>query len=479
MDMAAHTASRWVCVILQGLMVFALAGAAAPARAEQRALIVGLGRYDIPEISLPSIDLDVDRVHAMLNMMGFQDRQIHILQDEAATSSAVIAEFSGWLKQGVQPNDRVVFYFSGHGSNVPDFEGEEDNDVSQVLVTYDVKRVRVQGKPSLSGVLVDTRISQLLAAIPSKNILFIADSCHSGTVTRAIKLTNHSLDSGPVFVKSFDYPGMPVSAKMATRAVNVREPKWDPKVNYVALTAAADTQEAIGTSKGGMFTIGLTEAVQRRVDAGQSITLKDLRAETEDYIRSKTDKDQTFTPQLTGNPTLADAALKVAAPGSDGPNRKRLLELAAAQPQHFELTASKAQYAIDEPVTLSFAIPAAGYLNVVTVDAKDNALVLFPNRYQQDNAVTAGAFTVPTPKMGFDLLASPPTGPTLVVAFVSSEAINFYQETADDRDENGFIKVDFSSLSPSATRAIRIAPRNSQRYAAQLQLQIAEAAAGH
>src|SRR5579863_4277559 len=280
--MRQRTTMRRTSRCLPTLALALLCWAPQHAWAEQRALLVGVGKLDIPGNDLPSIELDLDRMHAMLNLMGFQDRQIHILQDEAATSSAVIAEFSGWLKQGVQPNDRVVFYFSGHGSNVPDFEGEEDNDVSQVLVTYDVKRVRVQGKPSLSGVIVDTRISQLLAAIPSKNILFIADSCHSGTVTRSIKLTNHSLDSGPVFVKSFDYPGMPVSAKMATRAVDVREPKWDPKVNYVALTAAADTQEAIGTSKGGMFTLGLTEAVQRRVEAGQSITLKDLRAETED-----------------------------------------------------------------------------------------------------------------------------------------------------------------------------------------------------
>jgi len=462
--------------LLHGLMVLALCALASPVRAEQRALIVGVGRYDLPEINLPAIELDVDAMHQMLNLMGFEDRQIHILQDEAATSTAVINEFSGWLRQGVQPNDRVVFYFSGHGSNVPAFEGDEDNDLSQVLVTHDVKRVRERGKPTLSGVIIDTRISQLLAAIPSKNILFIVDSCHSGTVTRDIVLGNHSLDSGRVYVKSFDYPGMPSAPAVHTRAVDVREPKWDPKVNYVSLTAAADTEEAIGTSKGGIFTIGLTESVKRHINEGKSLTVKELRADAEEYIRSKTDKQQRHTPQLTGNPRLADATLKMVAPGADGPNRKRLLELAAGQTQHFDVAAPSKQYTVGEALKLTFTVPAAGYLNVVTVDAKDNALVLFPNKYQQDNSVTPGAFAVPTPKMNFDLQAAAPTGSTLVVAFVTADPINFYQETIDDRDENGFIKVDFAALSPTATRAISVVPRASQHSSGQLELQVVDAA---
>src|ERR1700677_4601034 len=135
-----------------------------PGFAEQRALLVGVGKLDIPGNDLPSIELDLDRMHEMLNLMGFEDRQIHTLQDEAATSTAVIAEFNGWLKQGVQPNDRVVFYFSGHGSNIPDLRGDQDEGVSQVLVTHDVKRIHDKGGASLGGVVPDYRIAELLAA---------------------------------------------------------------------------------------------------------------------------------------------------------------------------------------------------------------------------------------------------------------------------------------------------------------------------
>jgi hypothetical protein len=476
---------RAACILNALLLVGGALACAVPrpALAEQRALLVGVGKLDIPGNDLPSIELDLDRMHEMLNLLGFEDRQIHTLQDESATSARVIAEFNTWLKQGVQPDDRVVFYFSGHGSNIPDERGDQDDDASQVLVTHDVKWARVKAGPSLAGVLPDFRIAELLAAIPSHNVLFIVDSCHSGTVTRSFNLNNHSLGASPVYVKSLNYPGMPSPPPHAvTRGLasstERKEPQWDPQANYIAITAAADNQEAIGTMNGGVFTLGLTDAVKRLTSEGKSPTPRELRDDADAYIRSKVDKNQLYTPQIMGNQTLADKPIQVIAlNASNGPNRKRLLELVAQQPQHIELTASNSQYLVDQPVKLTLKLPSDGFLNVVSVDSKDNATVLFPNGLQPGNAVSAGTFSFPTPQMTFDLLAAEPIGPTLVVAFLSSDPINFYQDTVEDRDEAGHIKVDFPQLSHTATRAIRVAPRRQDIYAAQLELQILPAAA--
>jgi hypothetical protein len=452
-----------------------------PGIAEQRALLVGVGKLDIPGNDLPSIDLDLDAMHEMLNLMGFADRQINTLRDEAATSAAVIAEFNGWLKQGVQPEDRVVFYFSGHGSNIPDEHGDQDDDVSQVLVTHDVKWTHVKAGASLTGVLPDFRIAELLAGIPSRNVLFIVDSCHSGTVTRSFSLDNHSLGTSPVYAKSYNYPGMPTQPPHTTTrglgdSKERKEPQWDPHTNYIAITAAADNQEAIGTLDGGIFTLGLTNAVKQLTSEGKNPTPRELRDAADAYIRTKVDKSQLYIPQIMGNEALADAPIKVISlNASNGPNRKHLLDLVAQQAQHIDLVASKTQYAVDEPVKLTLKVPADGYLNVVSVDAKDSATVLFPNGIQQTNQVSAGSFTFPTAQMAFDLLAAEPLGPTLVVAFLTSDPINFYQDTVEDRDAAGHIKLDFVSLSHTATRAIRVAPRKSENYAAQLDLQIVAA----
>ena len=242
------------------------------------------------------------------------------------------------------------------------------------------------------------------------------------------------------------------------------------------MLSANPSPKAIGTMSGGVFTTGLTQALAASTAAHQPISIAQLRERTTDYIRSKVDAKEVHHPQVTGSPTLAAQPVAFAeqAPAA-GPNRSRLLDLAAAQSKHFPLGAGRTQFAVDESVKLELTLPSSGWLNIVTVDADDNATVLFPNKLHGDNAVAAGKFTFPTADMKFDLLASEPVGRTLVVAFLSAEPLNFFEETIDDRDEQGNIKVDFPSLSHSATRALRIAPRRAETASAQLELQIVAA----
>ena len=447
---------------------------AAPLSAEQRALLVGVGQYETPGIDLPGIDLDLERMHDTLVRMGFTDAQIHTLRDGEATSTHVIESFETWLKQGVQPQDRVVFYFSGHGSNIPDTNGDEDDGVDEVLVTHDMKRARINGRPSLTGVVVDDKLGQLIAALPSRNVWIIVDSCHSGTITRSFNLKNRSLARDAVYKKSFNYPGMPTPApRVTTRSIRRAGGPVSNADNYVSLTAAGDGEEAIGTSKGGVFTIGLTEAFTRLATQGKAVTVSALKDEAAAYIRSKVDQQLVHTPQLTGSPRLATGALQlVSTTPAEGPNRMRLAELIAAQGGALKVTASAPRYAVDQPVSLTVEVPAAGHLNVVTVDADDAATVIFPNRHQTDNAVKPGTLRIPAEDMDFELLASEPLGRTLVVAFLTSAPLNFYNETLDERDAQGRISVDFPTLSHTATRAIRVAPRQARAYAGQVEFEV-------
>jgi hypothetical protein len=443
--------------------------------AEQRALLVGVGKYSAPGNDLPGIDLDVNRMRDTLNVMGFDDSQIHTLLDQEATAANVISEVSGWLTEGVQPNDRVVFYFSGHGSHVPDFDGDEPDGVDEVLVTHDVRRARVEGRSTLVGVVKDDEFNALLSAIPSQNILTIVDACHSGTSTRSFNLDDKSLASDPVFAKSFMYEGMPVRTKVArSRGVDIIAADESSDVNFVSISAADDDEKAIGTSKGGIFTIGLSNAIIEAAKTGNSITLTALRDQASAYIQSKLVGDRIHHPQVTGNSRLANGALQIV-PLADGngPNQKRLLELVGEQSSELALKATKTIYVIDDPVELSMRIPAGGgYLNVVTVDAQDNATVLFPNQFQLDNAVSAGAFSIPTETMAFELPASEPLGPTLVAAFVTQDPINFHEQAIEGRDADGKVNVAFTTLSATATRAIRIAPKRKQMYAAAVELSV-------
>lgn len=443
--------------------------AATVASAEQRALLVGVGQYAVPGIDLPGIDLDIERMRETLTVMGFEDRQIRSLIDSQATSRKVIGEFRSWLRDGVNAEDRVVFYFSGHGSNVPDLSGDEDDGVDEVLLAHDVRRVTREGKRTLIGVIDDDTMASLIAGIPSNNIWIIVDACHSGTVTRDIVLDNLSLGDNPVFEKSFTYAGMPEGNQF----VFDREFTAKSEPNFVSMSAAGDNEKALGGFSGGIFTIGLTKAIEQAARDGESLTINELRDKAAAYIREHVDESKLYHPQVTGSERLANGALNIIPlEGGNGPNRQRLLAMLEEQGNTFELTANQAMYSIDEPIELTLNIPMSGYLNLVTVDSKDTATVLFPNRYHADNAVTPGSFVVPTKRMEFELFASEPLGPTLVVGFVTNDPVNFYESSLDQRDKDGNINVVFTSMSRVATRAIRVAPRKKEMYAAQLEITV-------
>ena len=439
------------------------------ATAEERALLVGVGKYSVPGIDLPAIDLDLERMRETLILMGFEDSQIKSLLDEKATSKNVVREFKTWLRDGVEAEDRVVFYFSGHGSNTPDFNGDEEDGVDEVLVTHDVRRVRKNGRSALSGVVDDDTLAELLAAIPSNNIWFIVDACHSGTMTRDIVMDNLTLGKEPIYTKSFAYSGMPTGRSIASDT----EFEKSTTDNYVSISAAADDEQAIGTTQGGVFTIGLSEAIRAAAESGTPIDINALRDAAAAYIEQKVDPWAVHHPLVTGNAQLASGALPIIQlENGNGPNRERLLALVDEQAARFEMTANQSRYAIDEPVELTMDIPMDGYLNVVTVDSRDNATVLFPNRYHDDHSVAKGTFAIPTAKMAFELPASEPLGTTLVVAFVSPQPINFYEASLDERNADGTLNVDFSRMSHVATRAIRVAPKAQPVQAAMLEIEV-------
>ena len=439
------------------------------ALAEQRALLVGVGKYAVSGIDLPGIDLDLERMQDTLNVMGFEDSQIRQLLDGDATSKNVIRGFEIWLKQGVKAEDRIVFYFSGHGSNTPDLDGDEPDGVDEVLVTHDVRRIKQNGRPALSGVVTDDKLAALIADIPSKNIWIIVDACHSGTVSRGLTMDNMTLGEDTVFVKSFTYTGMPEGKQF----VFDREFEKGGEMNFVSISAAADGEKAIGTSRGGVFTIGMTEAITRISKTGGTVTVNQLRDYAGQYIKEHVDESRVHNPQVNGSEELATGALQVVpVTAENGPNRRRLIQLVAEQKKEFELASSKTTYVIDDPVEISMDIPIDGYLNLVTVDSQDNATVLFPNEFNPENAVKEGSFRIPTDEMDFVLPASEPAGPTLIAAFVTRDPINFYKQTLDDRDENGNVNVSFTTLSHTATRAIRVAPRKESMYAVMRELSV-------
>ncbi|WP_439604071.1 caspase family protein, partial [Shinella sp.] len=114
---------------------------AATAEAADRALLIGIGTYaTLPEkMFLEGPKNDVPLIEKLLKeKQGFAPESIRILRDKDATKAAILASIEEWLVAGTQPGDRVYFYFSGHGLQVKDQNGDEEDGLDEALSTFDI-----------------------------------------------------------------------------------------------------------------------------------------------------------------------------------------------------------------------------------------------------------------------------------------------------------------------------------------------------
>ena len=95
-----HIKGFWSYLLWLVLMSIALVSTA---RGEDRALLIGVGRYAHFDERLAGVSLDLDMMTEIAQLMGFQKKAIKILEHEQATTANVYETFENWLVQGMGP----------------------------------------------------------------------------------------------------------------------------------------------------------------------------------------------------------------------------------------------------------------------------------------------------------------------------------------------------------------------------------------
>ncbi len=440
----------WSFLLWLVLMSIALASTA---RGEDRALLIGVGRYAHFDDRLNGVSLDLAMMTEMAQLMGFQKKAVKILEHEQATTDNVFKAFDNWLMNEMQPQDRVLIYFSGHGSQVPDENNDEKDQFDEVLLLYDTTLSLKDGRRSLNGVLHDDRFNRMLAQLKSMNILVILDACHSGSATRSLRLTPQTVPVNDAQVKYFYYSPLLEDAGGSGR-FDVMEPSNASGVagRYVAITACRDDEKTVATSRGSIFTLGLRQALRSAAIAGISITPEELQHRTTRYIQEQIRSDVIiFHPQIAGHKKLRKRPLElVALSGDNGMLRQSLTALTEKSQASVRINLNKTCFEPGEALEISVRITEPGYLNVVSTTADDHSTVLFPNQYHPQNAVRPGKLTIPTAQMNFELISDGPPGPHLITAFLTRLPLNSYKDGFKTK------KDVMAALSPSSTRSLVI-----------------------
>ena len=89
-----------------------------------RALIIGINNYNVA-CPLGYAVSDAKSISELLTeKFGFASSEMQVLLDEDATKTRILAEYLRWANHGAAADDRLLFFFAGHGYTVPSRRGE-------------------------------------------------------------------------------------------------------------------------------------------------------------------------------------------------------------------------------------------------------------------------------------------------------------------------------------------------------------------
>src|SRR5689334_11025034 len=100
------------------------------------ALLIGLSYENAVKVTpLIGIDLDLKYMQEISKGLGFTD--IRVLWNQQATFGGIRKAFQDIAAQ-TTANDRILIYYSGHGAQFDDDNGDEADGLDEILVPYDI-----------------------------------------------------------------------------------------------------------------------------------------------------------------------------------------------------------------------------------------------------------------------------------------------------------------------------------------------------
>lgn len=212
---------------------------------------VSAGAYGGWSGKLNACEADANDMDALAKSLGFRTTK---LLTRAGTRGKVLNAIKSAAAKLVS-GDIFFLTYSGHGGQLPDMNGDEDDNQDETWCLYD-------------GELVDDEINWALCAFKSGiRVLALSDSCHSGTSTKEIerKVDSTTLDAAAQVLRNADGVAirmMPPSyllgayyrQKKAYDKVLKRPAPPVPKASLLLISGCQDDQTSADGDFNGLFT---------------------------------------------------------------------------------------------------------------------------------------------------------------------------------------------------------------------------------
>jgi len=265
----------------------------------KRAVLIGINRYQVPGADLRGCVNDVNNLQkALTQHYGFASKDVTVLTDLKATKKAMQAAIQQ-LVAGGKKGDVLLLHYSGHGSNVPDDDGDEADEREEILCPTDL-----DWKDPFRDDWLRKTFDKLKTGV---SLSVIMDCCHSGSNTREIQPPD-----APVKERYLPSPWDLVAAesgrklrgmvkgelRSSPRAKRKKSDVVHADICELLITGCRDTQTSadafINGTYNGALTYYLVESIR---EANGKLSYRELHKQT--LAKLKGEYDQ--VPQLEGN----------------------------------------------------------------------------------------------------------------------------------------------------------------------------------
>ena len=418
------------CMRVQTVVLASLFGFWAPTvGAETHALIMWISDYGGADADLPGLDQDARNARRIAASMGVSESHITELKNQQLTLAGISAALRD-LAARIHRDDRVVLYFSGHGTQLPS-RGGSTKPCSEGIVAQDRQ------------IYYDQNLVDDLQAIGTKasQVVMLNDSCFSGgQATRRVELTPATSKRVAKYLPLKLAPvGTDASQRQCGDAVNKSVESLTRNIEVVRTSgaqllyigAAGADEVSYATSQGSPATQAWADCLDAPAsdrNRSGSISGEELRLCAQAWIDRTQPDHQTIS--ITGNPDLPitlGAAANTAAASAPVDAPRALADLRATSDAAYQVTLRpvKSTLKIGQDL-LEFTVESnrAGFLYVLQVGSDGKTYnLLFPNRLDTDNRIAAGSQRLPHD--AWRLRSGGPEGVTHLLALVSSERKDF------------------------------------------------------
>jgi hypothetical protein len=274
--------------------VITLAGTlrAQPRRPRLHAMVVGINKYagQGPAGKVPDLEGCINDANDIARQVVRLDPNVRVLgvRNEPVTRAAF---FSAWqsMVSAAGRGDTLLLTYSGHGGRVTEACAGNENDgldETLILTNFDVRHTADKAEH-----IIDDELAALWAAAAERDlrVVFVADSCYSGTVFRNIELTDRQRHRT---IRAYQLaPGGRAPVSCGTARLEIPE-------NLLFLAGSQENEVVPEMELNGAWRGALSVAVARALEGGADangdgvITGQELRDFVLNYVESLADSNQ-------------------------------------------------------------------------------------------------------------------------------------------------------------------------------------------